>query len=91
VAKDKLNIPRPALQALRTKDMRVLQQYEDLYPSTMKNYLFQQTVEPRLLGKLASSPEIKAIFEEYSQNESYQPLLSDQKENGEPIGAEVTT
>lgn len=73
VAKDKLKIPRRVLHALRTKDMRILEQFEDIYPSTMKDYLSGQDVEPSLSGKLKSSPEIKAILEDYQQGETYHP------------------
>jgi hypothetical protein len=40
--KDKLRIPREVLQALKTKDKRVLERYEDLYSKLFKSYLYQQ-------------------------------------------------
>lgn len=40
--KDKLRIPREVLQALKTKDKRVLERYEDLYSRLFKSYLYQQ-------------------------------------------------
>lgn len=69
VAKDKLKIPRQVLHALRTKDMAVLQRFEDLYPTAFRDYLSQQDVVPKLSGKLAASPEIAAIVEHYSNPE----------------------
>jgi hypothetical protein len=69
VAKDKLKIPRQVLHALRTKNMDVLQRFEDLYPTAFRDYLSQQTVDPKLSGKLAAAPEIAAIVEQYSNPE----------------------
>jgi hypothetical protein len=62
------------------KDMQVLQKFEDLYPSAMKTYMSQQTVEPQLSGKLASSPEIKALLSEYSHPDA----------TGQPTSTEAT-
>jgi hypothetical protein len=69
VAKDKLKIPRRLLHALRTKDMGILEQYEDMYPAAMRDYLSAQNAEPELWGKLKLSPEIKALLEKYLQGE----------------------
>jgi hypothetical protein len=82
VAKDKLKIPRLILKALKQKDMRVLERFEDLYPSAMKNYLSAQAVEPQVSGKLSLSPEINALLEEYRQGEASQPQTRDMGEGG---------
>jgi hypothetical protein len=37
--RDKLGLPRAVLDALRTNDRRVLEQYEDVYPPQLKQYL----------------------------------------------------
>jgi AAA domain-containing protein len=88
-AKDKLKIPRLVLNALRMKDMKILEKFEDLYPSAMKDYLSHQTVEPQLSGKLASSPEINAILEDYRQENTNQPDALE--EGGEDTKGPVTT
>jgi len=69
VAKDKLKIPRQVLHALRTKNMAVIQRFEDLYPTAFRDYLTQQDVAPDIAGKLATSPEVTAILEEFSNSE----------------------
>lgn len=74
VAKDKLKIPRLVLKALKTKDMRILERFEDLYPSAMKDYLAEQTEAPQLSGKIASSPEVMALLKKFSDGEVQQPL-----------------
>jgi AAA domain-containing protein len=81
-AKDKLKIPRKVLHALRTKDMRILEQFEDIYPSAMKDYLSGQGIEPQLSGKLESSPEINALIEEYRQGKINQAQVADERPNG---------
>lgn len=73
VAKDKLKIPRLVLKALKTKDMRVLERFEDIYPSAMKDYLAEQTEVPQLSGKIASSPEIMALLKKFFDGEIQQP------------------
>jgi hypothetical protein len=78
-AKDKLKIPRRVLHALRTKDMRILEQFEDVYPSAMKDYLSGQDVEPLLSGKLESSLEINALMEEYQQGKINQAQVPDER------------
>jgi hypothetical protein len=50
-AKDKLRIPRDVLQALKTKDKRVLEQYEDLYHEAFKSYLHEQGGSVDVNGK----------------------------------------
>lgn len=87
-AKDKLKIPRQVLHALRMKDMRILEKFEDVYPSAMKDYLSVQDVKPTLSGKLKSSPEIKALLENYEQGETHQSQPPD--ERGNSTGAEAT-
>lgn len=44
-AKDYLNIPRNVLNALKTGRMRVLQQFEDVYPRTITEDFFLSTTE----------------------------------------------
>lgn len=85
-AKDKLKIPRRVLRALRTKNMGILEQFEDLYPSSMKDYWSAQDVEPQLSGKIASSPEIESILKEFCQTETHEPQTP-----GEVKGSTVTS
>jgi hypothetical protein len=80
-AKDKLKIPRPVLHALRMKDMRVLEKFEDLYPSAMKDYLSGQEIEPQLSGKIASAPDIKALLEERLQSKG-SPHKPNERQDG---------
>lgn len=89
VAKDKLKMPRRVLRALKTKDMRILEQFEDIYPSAMRDYLSEQDIEPLISGKLKSSPEINAQLEEYRQGEINQPRASDEREDGMSTLAEL--
>jgi AAA domain len=77
-AKDKLKIPRLVLNALRTKDMRVLEKFEDIYPAAMRDYLAYQAIEPHLYGKIATSPEIKALLEEHRLGNTNQPEAPDE-------------
>lgn len=72
VAKDKLKIPHRVLIALRKKDMRILEQFEDLYPSAMKDYLSALAEEPQISGKLSTYPEINSLVEERRQGEANQ-------------------
>ncbi len=44
-AKDYLNIPRNVLNAMKTGDMRVLQQFEDVYPRDMSEDFFLSTID----------------------------------------------
>lgn len=67
VAKDKLKIPRKVLHALKTKDMRILEVFEDLYPAAMKDYMSYQTEEPEISGSLASAPETQVLINKYRQ------------------------
>jgi hypothetical protein len=61
--KDKIRIPREVLYALRTKDKRVLEKYEDLYYLAFKSYLHQQPENVQLTGKINSAPEIQVLLE----------------------------
>jgi hypothetical protein len=63
-AKDKLRMPREVLQALKAKDIRVLERYEDLYCSLFKTYLHKQPVEIRAVGRINSAPEVQTLLEE---------------------------
>lgn len=59
-ANDKLRIPREVLQALKSKDKRVLERYEDLYHVAFKSYLHQQPEAPQLPVEADSALEIKS-------------------------------
>lgn len=78
VAKDKLKIPRQLLHALRTKNMGILEKFEDIYPAAMKDYLSVQNAEPELSGKLKSSPEISALLDEHQQEEAHHPQAAEE-------------
>lgn len=69
VSKDKLKIPRQVIHALRTKNLAVIERFEDLYPAAFRDYLTQQNVAPEISGKLATSPEIAAVLEQFSNSE----------------------
>jgi hypothetical protein len=66
-AKDKLRIPSSVLHALKTKDTRVLEKYEDLYYKAFKSYLYQQPEAVQVTGKINSAPEIKVVLEALSE------------------------
>jgi hypothetical protein len=77
-AKDKLRIPREVLQALKTKDKRLLEQYEDLYHEAFKGYLHEQGSSVNVHGKIGSSPEIQELLERAE-------ATADAQENAEQI------
>jgi hypothetical protein len=68
VAKDKLKIPQLVLKALKTKDMRILERFEDLYPAAIRDYLSNQQVEPQISGKLGKYPEVDAALQDRQRN-----------------------
>jgi hypothetical protein len=78
IAKDKLKIPRQLLHALRTKNMGILEKFEDIYPAAMKDYLSVQNAEPELSGKLKSSPEINALLDEHRPEEAHHPQAAEE-------------
>lgn len=53
-ARDKLGIPRAVLNALKTNDRRVLEQYEDVYPTQVKQRLSALPQAPEVVGHLAT-------------------------------------
>jgi AAA domain-containing protein len=53
---DKLGLPRAVLDALRTNDRRVLEQYEDVYPSQLKQRLRKPLPGPEVVCALANNP-----------------------------------
>lgn len=67
VAKDKLKIPRQILQALKGKNMGLLEKFEDVYPTAMKDYLSAQSVEPQVSGKVKSAADVNALLEDHRQ------------------------
>jgi hypothetical protein len=70
VAKDKLNIPREVLNALKLGDKRILSKFEDVYPGILKHYLEELPESPQLVGKIQSAPDIKEILTPASQTPS---------------------
>ncbi|MCI0390527.1 MAG: hypothetical protein MOB07_17420, partial [Acidobacteria bacterium] len=50
----KLGIPRTILDALKTNDRRVLEQYEDVYPSQIKQHLSGLPQAPDAVGHLVT-------------------------------------
>ena len=85
VAKDKLRIPREVLQALKTKDTRVLERFEDLYYEAFKSYLHQQPEQPQFAGKLKSSPIIKEVIQASDVS------TTDGEQSAIDIGLEIRT
>jgi hypothetical protein len=70
--RDKIRIPREVLYALRTKDKRVLENYEDLYYVAFKSYLHQQPESVQLTGKINSAPEIQVLLQTEDGNSHQQ-------------------
>lgn len=56
VAKDKFKMLQHGLKALKDKDKRALERYEDLYPA-LKDLNFQTST---IVGEFANSPEVQA-------------------------------
>lgn len=91
VAKDKLKIPRLVLEALKTKDMRIVERFEDIYPAAMKDYMTYQSEEPAVLGKLASAPEIKALLTQANEENSGrdESVAAREEDTAEPAAADI--
>jgi hypothetical protein len=53
-ARDKLGIPRAVLDALKTNDRRVLEQYEDVYPALLRQRLPEGPQMPDAVGQIAT-------------------------------------
>ncbi len=53
-APDKLGIPRAVLDAFKTNDRRVLEQYEDVYPSQIKQCLSEASQAPDAVGHITT-------------------------------------
>jgi hypothetical protein len=62
-AKDKLGLLRRVLQALKAGDRRALEEYEDVYPATLKEYLqnLPESNPAEVVGQVGSSPEIEIL------------------------------
>ncbi len=59
-ARDKLGIPRAILNALKTNDRRVLEQYEDVYPTHLRQRLSVAPQAPDAVGHIATDVIYKA-------------------------------
>jgi hypothetical protein len=85
VARDKLQMLNEPLTALKSGDMRALEQWDDIYPTAFKDYLTslpghaQQQLE--VTGNLESSPEIKAQLEAVKGTEANQSSSGRKKSN----------
>jgi hypothetical protein len=90
-AKDKLKIPRLVLDALKSKNMGILEKFEDLYPSAMKDYLSHQPEEPQLSGKLANYPEVDAVLEDYRRRNANRPNPKDEarEDTEKPVTTDI--
>jgi hypothetical protein len=89
VAKDKLKIPQLVLQALKMKDMRILERFEDLYPAAMKDFMSYQIEEPKVSGRLASAPEVNALLNQNLRQEQNQNQLEKASEEESDIAAQI--
>jgi hypothetical protein len=67
-AKDKLCIPRAILNALKAGNKTVLEQFEDVYPRTLKDCLAESPNSYQIIGKIEAAPEIQVITSSYSQS-----------------------
>ncbi|MCP9496584.1 MAG: ATP-binding protein [Pyrinomonadaceae bacterium MAG19_C2-C3] len=63
-ARDKLGIPRTVLDALKTNDRRVLEQYEDVYPLQLKQHLSALPQAPEAVGQLDADIVNQPLVEE---------------------------
>lgn len=62
-ARDKLRIPRAVIEALKTKETRILEHYEDLYYKFFKSDLHQQSSTGLLTDKINPARELKTYIE----------------------------
>ncbi|MDQ3816228.1 MAG: AAA family ATPase [Acidobacteriota bacterium] len=60
VAKDKLNIPREVLNALKMDNKGILEKFEDVYPVALKNYLAEVPEAPEVIGSINAAPDVQA-------------------------------
>src|SRR6266545_1571163 len=74
-ARDKLGIPRAVLDALKTNDRRVLEQYEDVYPTRIKQRLSGAPQAPDAVGHIATDVIYK------SQTDATPPEAPDVKQD----------
>ncbi|HEY9694166.1 MAG TPA: ATP-binding protein [Oculatellaceae cyanobacterium] len=70
VATDSLRLAQPILSALRTKDHRLLQSVEDVYPIDITAYIQQAQKKIVVTGKLSSSLLVKKNLENEQVQES---------------------
>jgi hypothetical protein len=73
--RDKLGLPRAVLDALRTNDRRVLEQYEDVYPPQLKQCL------PQLLSAPEAVCDIANDISHTSHADAPPAVLSDKQQN----------
>lgn len=83
-ARDKFNMLRPALDALKTNDKRALARYEDIYPATLKEYLRNELEMPQVEGRSASVPDVQAVLINMPGAKSGQPVSGAQTEAPAP-------
>lgn len=65
VAKDKLNIPREVLNALKMGNKQILEKFEDVYPTALKNYLAEAQEVPEVIGRVSTAPDVKASIAQF--------------------------
>ncbi|MCI0338629.1 MAG: hypothetical protein L0226_13715, partial [Acidobacteria bacterium] len=88
----KLGIPRTILDALKTNDRRVLEQYEDVYPSQIKQRLSGAPQAPDAVGHIASEVIYKlradaplAALSDVEQDKRQEPHHSAGQMPGSPL------
>ncbi|BAQ60813.1 Tn7-like transposition protein C [Geminocystis sp. NIES-3708] len=80
VAKDSLRLARPILEALKNKNIQILQTVEDVHPIDITDYLQQAQEKVAIAGKIKSSPIIRqqnpASMQQNSEDENVYRTVS---------------
>lgn len=81
VAKDSLRLARPILEALKNKNIHILQTVEDVHPIDITDYLQQAQKKVTIAGKIKSSPIIRqqnsASMQQNFEDENVSQTLSE--------------
>lgn len=76
-AKNKFNLLQPALKALKSKQKKALDQFEDIYPSYLKELEAQKLQLIDVIGEISNTPEIRINLKPKSSNGTEQNTLQE--------------
>jgi hypothetical protein len=73
VAKDSLRLAQPILSALKTGDIRFLQNVEDVHASDITSFLEEAQKSTKIVGRLRSSSTIQRSFKDGEEEVNFAP------------------